>query len=964
MRGSSSGSSNRWTGHGSRAAAGPFLAAVAAILTASLFGVFGDAGALAAKKPNPTTQALRALVRQTNALPGTVASTVRRRQLRRAAAHALRVARKQPCVAVRDLVRYRRVLARVKVKRGKRLPRSSHRLAALGPASVRASRLLLADTRTRRCGGGVKPSRRATAKATVLSSDVNGMRLRVELPELRFVPRIGGGRNWTQLVLPNTDAPGAPGTPGIPVVSSVFGVPEGAKVVLRSVKTQSYSLDGVDVFPAQPDPVDADRPRPNFDKPPFAAKPFTIDSSAYRANGPIPAKPAAGGILGTSRDIAIGDLRIPAAQYEPRSRELKVLTSVQLDVRFEGGPHTFSQELASPWEHAQRTFAATLLNREVIRRAIRELPRLRCGEEMLVITNPATRPAADTFATARRAAGIRTTVVETGTGTGQIGTTPAEIQSFIRSRLTQLLCIRPSYVTILGDDDLVPTFPGINGIPSDLQYSMRDDADELPDLAVGRIIGNDQAAVGTAVAKIVAYETSPPAGVWLNRSTIAAQFQDDDANGQENRTFIQFAETVRKGLVARFGVGADRIYGEHPGDDPQKFNDGTDLPAALKKPTFAWNGTGADVTAAWNQGRFLVVHRDHGYSDGWGTPGYHTANVTALTNGAMLPVVMSINCSSAAYDYDETSFVGEALVNPNGGAVGAFGDTRDSPSWHNTQIALGFVDALVPRVLPAEGPALKQRVGNALIHGKLRLAGLAPPSGPGITGGDGSTRNELYLWHYFGDPSMQMWGGEGIDPPVVDKALINAVFALPQPGPDPPPYVVVVSLPAQFAGQPVSLLREGQVVGKAVAGAGSVTIPASFGDGAVKPGDLRVAMEADGTVPVNVPVSGVPKAATTLTQTCPKSISTNGGPPFEVKGKLQPGFAGAAVRLVYRRPDASTFTKTTTTDANGDWTLTIDPVAESSGHQVFGNWTVQSNFDGNDAYTASQSTTCTVVVND
>ena len=46
----------------------------------------------------------------------------------------------------------------------------------------------------------------------------------------------------------------------------------------------------------------------------------------------------------------------------------------------------------------------------------------------------------------------------------------------------------------MGDDDLVPTFTtGPSGIPSDLKYSLKNDADELPDVAVGRIIGNDQA---------------------------------------------------------------------------------------------------------------------------------------------------------------------------------------------------------------------------------------------------------------------------------------------------------------------------------------------------------------------------------------------------------------------------------------------------------------------------------------
>ena len=147
-----------------------------------------------------------------------------------------------------------------------------------------------------------------------------------------------------------------------------------------------------------------------------------------------------------------------------------------------------------------------------------------------------------------------------------IGTTATEIQASSALGSTSFLCIRPSYVTIMGDDDLVPTFTGPNGIPSDLQYSMKNDADELPDLAVGRIIGNDQAAVGTAVDKIISYENSPPTGPWLRRATIAAQFQDDNNDGQENRTFITFAETLRNGLVAAANT-VDRIYDEPPGND-------------------------------------------------------------------------------------------------------------------------------------------------------------------------------------------------------------------------------------------------------------------------------------------------------------------------------------------------------------------------------------------------------------
>jgi len=833
-------------------------ATAASLLALVCLGLSGHALAKKSTKTVNASTTLTALVNQTRGLPTTAASRARKAQLLRIARRAKRVARRRPCKAVADLSSYRRLLRGTKIRRsvhGSRLKaRMRLRLAQLGPTSLKASRKLLSDKRTKRCGGGVVPSRLKAAKTTVLSSDENGMRLRIQLPTLTFSAQTGGGRSWTALSLPGTDAPAGDGEPAIPVVSSTFGVPDGAKVTVDPGKTESYTIDGVDVYPRQPDVVDlgSNDPKPNFLRGQFATAPFTVDRKAYGQDGLVPPQPASGGILGQARDVTIGDLKVPAAQYDAADHKLKVLNTVDVRIDFTGGDKTFSDELGSPWERSQRDLVAGLLNASIVRTK-KDFILRRCGEEMLVITNPATQAAADQFATGKRAQGWRTNVFQVGGGTGQIGTTPAQIQSFIRARLTAPLCIHPSYVTIVGDDDLVPTFIGINGIPSDLQYSMKTDADELPDVAVGRIIGNDQAAVANAVTKILAYETTAPTGNgMLRKALIAAQFQDDDNDGQENRTFVWFAETVRNGLVRR-GVAVDRVYGESPGNNPQRFVDGTALPASLLKPTFRWDGTGAQVSAAWNDGRFMVIHRDHGWSDGWGTPGYGTADVQALRNGALLPVVLSVNCSSAAYDYDETSFAGESLVKADGGSVGVFGDTRDSPSWHNSQIALGFVDALLPSVLPSEGPATRQRTGDALINGKLRLAGLAPPSR------DGDSRNELYLWHYFGDPSMQMWGG-GTPPIVFDPSRFTAIYRAKPVGPgDPPPFEVFATLPKELAGQPVSLLKAGQVIGKAfVNGDGTATIPAAFGDGSVKPGELEIAIEGDGAQPVKAPVGDVP----------------------------------------------------------------------------------------------------------
>ena len=925
----------------------------------------GEASAQKLRQPSAGT-ALKTLVRQTNALPRSAASRATKLRLLRAARSARRSAKRRPCSSVRQLARYRRVLRGIRLKKGPSNLRARNRLTDLGPASMNATRALLASKLTRRCGGGVKPSKLEEARMTVLKSDANGMRIRVRLPALRFVDAEGGGRTWTKLMLPKTDAPGAPGTPGIPMVSNTIGVPEGAALDVEATKTTSYTIDSVDVFPNQPEPVDQGPSQvtepPDLHAPPYSQPPFEIDRSAYAQRGMVPAQAADGAVLGRSRDLTIGNLRVPAAQYNPAKKELEVLNTVDVTVRFEGGSHQFSDQLGSPWEHAQRTLAASLLNANVVR-----VPPIRiferCGEEMLVITNPSTLDAANQFATARRAAGLRVSVFQTGTGPGQIGTTTGEIQTFIRGRLTAEGCIHPSYVTILGDDELVPTFPGIGGIESDLEYSLRDNADEFADVALGRILGDDAAGVTTAVTKIVNYENGPPGGPWLQHATIAAEFQDDEAPNQaEDRTFILFGELSRNGILdTGFSLPqqVDRIYATYPPGavDPLTFRDGTPLPPELLRPAFAWDGDTADITAAWNDGRYLMIHRDHGWTDGWDNPRFDSDNANALTNGAQLPVVLSINCSSGAFQDDDTSFATQALVNPNGGAAGVFGDTEISPTDHNTQLALGFLDALLPRVLAGEGPADRQRVGSALMHGKARLASIWPPSGPGITGGDGGTRNEFYLWHYFGDPSMQMWGGEPLEPP--DVSRFKAVFRqeIGPPPPDPPPYWVEVTLPTEFEGQPISLLRNGQVIGKAVVTNGLAQIPAHFGDGQPKQDGLRVAMEADGRTPVSVPVDGVPP--TQLSISCPSGVGWDA--PATTGGRIDSDLAGATIELTYTRPGGrGSFQRTATANSSGEWSHTIDTKADDpNAGKSGGTWTVSARYAGDSDHAASETVSCT-----
>ena len=271
----------------------PQARSIAVLLTliTTAFG-FAAADAGAAKAPTARSS-LKSLVRQVNSLPPYVASATKRRALKRLAGHARRSARRRPCASVKDLNRFRRIVASVPVRSkgvSRKRRRGAKRLSALSPASVTASRLLLASKRTRRCGGGIKPPKGDNPKVRILRSDARRLRVRVELPAVQFVPREADGQAWTQLVLQNSGLGGAPGNPGIPVVSDIFAVPDGAKLKLSVNDVDKILIDGVDVFPAQPEPMDQEtEPRPDFLEPPFADRPFQLNENAYEKDSVVPA---------------------------------------------------------------------------------------------------------------------------------------------------------------------------------------------------------------------------------------------------------------------------------------------------------------------------------------------------------------------------------------------------------------------------------------------------------------------------------------------------------------------------------------------------------------------------------------------------------------------------------------------------------------------------------------------------
>ena len=828
-------------------------------------------------------QAFSQLSRQTGQLP----SSGERRILLSLASAASRQ-RSRPCTAFALMKRYKSQLAKLrrtapKAGRKRETDKRARPAATKGmleAASLAVDAALLSHPNARGCGGAKTPPSDGQAKARLLESNERGMTMRVSLPQARFAFHRYGNRDWAELVMEGMRPQEGVGKPGLPSILEQFGIPNGANLSARAFNVSGYTLNGVNLLPQQEEPVDQNPADPNRDRPPeevFFDKRFAIDSKQYRSRSTFPA--AVGGALpiGQLRDISAGGAKAMGAQYRPALKRLRVITSVDIRIDFGGENRgTFGDaRLLDPFNATFQRIYRQFLNWDDIRvRPGTDFPPIDfCGEEVLIVTSSALRPAANTLRTQKNAEGFLTRIVETGAGAGQIGTTHTQIQSFIRGELTSDCWVRPSYVILIGDTSHVATWivgcgPGTDpadenchggtGIASDHPYSMKDDADFLADTAVGRISANTLDQANTVVGKIVQYETTAPAPAgddFYRHITNTAYFEptyicelnegqsgtpDCDPEGgsnaswvfhpeitQDARGFSKTAEDIRSAMTAR-GYSVDRLYFAHSANDPQTYHDGTPMPAAIKKPGFPWDADTTDFLDAFNDGRTIVFHRDHGWPHGWGHPDLSTGNVPAMTNGAQLPVVFGINCSSARYDVPgDPSMVESLLLHPTGGSVGGFGDTRVSGTWANNSISFGFFDALFPNVNEGYGSDTPlQRMGDVLVSGKNYLA----------THHAGALYGHSMLYGYFGDPTMQLWIAPPVtfDPDRFKGTIFRENFPFPKPpgpGPDPPPYYVLAEFSQPEAeGTLVTLVQkagqgqEEQTIGRGVVENGRAVI--------------------------------------------------------------------------------------------------------------------------------------------
>jgi hypothetical protein len=333
---------------------------------------------------------------------------------------------------------------------------------------------------------------------------------------------------------------------------------------------------------------------------------------------------------------------------------------------------------------------------------------------------------------------------------------PETIRKFIQDAYTNW---GTTWVLLGGDSDVIPprygwsTYTGGEAIPTDLYYQCLDgnwnaDGDELfgegymgelypgdsadlyPEVWMGRATVNTVEEARLFIDKTLAYTKNPPAN-FVTKCLFFSEVlfpKDYVPSGTKCDTVALDGADLSESAIAYMSPSFHTV---------KLYENYLCYPGSHRE-------TKQTVVDSLNVGYGLAEHVGHGYRNTLSVADATliNADIDGLTNGSRIGVVISENCTSAAFDFN---CIGERFIlNENGGSVCYLGSTRfDYPT-----TAWMFQDALF-RLMFQEGVT---NIGEALALSKVPFISL-------------SQSDDSYRWTQFvqvllGDPHLQVWTNE------------------------------------------------------------------------------------------------------------------------------------------------------------------------------------------------------------
>ncbi|MCD4776533.1 MAG: T9SS type A sorting domain-containing protein [Candidatus Aegiribacteria sp.] len=529
------------------------------------------------------------------------------------------------------------------------------------------------------------------SEVTVLESDQNHMVLEISIPGFWLYDSPAEGRIWDCIDLPDFYSQGKIGLPDLPSVTKMFALPFGTEAIVTVEEVNSAVYGNMEILPRQTPEIDMDHE-------PY---PFVIVDEFYRSNENYPSSWVNIDNEGIWSGLNVARLVVNPFSYNPYTGNLEAASSIILRVDFEGNATEFAYPVNPSMVPAMEQ---NVINWDVFKFAADPLDGSRDdGVEYVFVCTDTNVDWVSELIETHHYLGLHTRV-ETLTAPATSGAIKTAITDNYDTGVTRFACI-------VGTNAELPSHIW-DGFTSDYWYACFIGSDNFPEIAVGRLTGN-QTQIENQVAKII------------------GGYMDYD-----------FDDTPTTGIIPSECILA--AHGEqYPGKYTACMNELAAFSYSLINFDFTTvfppeGGTAAMVSTGINNEIGTVTYRGHGSQTSWTwSPGWNNSNITALTN-TFMPPVFNIAC----YCGDYTG-----------------GGTCLAEAWQwATHGSSGNLAATDPSYTEANHVYIKQIYKEIFDTGLFRI-------GEGINaatvytinnqGSIGISNAKMYIW--FGDPAMDIW---------------------------------------------------------------------------------------------------------------------------------------------------------------------------------------------------------------
>ena len=561
-------------------------------------------------------------------------------------------------------------------------------------------------------------------KVTVVSDTETSTVIDIKLSGFDMDYEIVNGVDYHVLDLLTDSKTNIVGAPSLPIIPSLIAVPDKASVSVEIIEMgEVTTYENINILPGRKSWIDGDEETA-----------YNKDVNLYNTDKMFPSELATIDSPAIFRDYRIVRLGVSPMQYNPVTKQLKVISSFKIKLNYVEDGNAINPKSRSE-KHIttsyDKLYKTSILNYENNEKSTFDTHI--SNDLMLCIVPDALYNDFLPYAEWKKRTGVDIHITKFS-DISATANNPITIKTHIADAYHNW-ATPPSYVLLVGDDGVFPvkTYSATDGwsFAHENYFVEIDGNDFLPEMMIGRFTNQGSYRLRVMTNKFEKYIREPyveNGTDWFKKGL----FSSNSGYESQVNTIAWTRDIV---LNHSNFISVDPMMWNGSFDSNGNWNGQCD-----------WNLN--DVLTGLNQGRSVVNYRGEGWITGWNDNciSFHSSDLTNLNSSRKNFFFTNIGCGVSMFDTSIECF-GEKLVeqgtisNPKG-AIAFIGPTSNTHTTYNNKMDKGIYKGMYQEGLDTPGEGLTRGcIYQYAVFG----------------GEDYYVEYHHKVFCVLGDPSIQIW---------------------------------------------------------------------------------------------------------------------------------------------------------------------------------------------------------------